>query len=103
MTREEVTAQIVSAKVRKNIKWAEVAKKLGQSKEWATAACLGQMQMTAKQAEDLRKELEELEGPKRTSVVAAIKVAREFGATASTSSRLRSEIPYCWHKVLIRL
>jgi transcription elongation factor GreA len=36
-------------------------------------------QMTAKQAEDLRKELEELEGPKRTSVVAAIKVAREFG------------------------
>jgi transcription elongation factor GreA len=35
--------------------------------------------MTAVQAEALRKELEELEGPKRTSVVAAIKVAREFG------------------------
>ena len=36
-------------------------------------------QLTAAQAEALRKELEELEGPKRTSVVAAIKVAREFG------------------------
>ena len=30
----------------KGIKWADVAKKVGQSKEWTTAACLGQMQMT---------------------------------------------------------
>ena len=36
-------------------------------------------QMTAVQAEALRKELEELEGPRRTAIVAAIKVAREFG------------------------
>jgi transcription elongation factor GreA len=36
-------------------------------------------QMTAVQAEALRKELEELEGPRRTDVVAAIKTAREFG------------------------
>jgi transcription elongation factor GreA len=36
-------------------------------------------QMTAKQAEELRKELEHLEGPRRTDVVAAIKTAREFG------------------------
>ncbi len=36
-------------------------------------------QMTAAQAEALRKELEELEGPRRTDVVAAIKTAREFG------------------------
>ena len=35
--------------------------------------------MTATQAEALRKELEELEGPRRTDVVAAIKTAREFG------------------------
>jgi transcription elongation factor GreA len=35
--------------------------------------------LTAKQAEALRAELEELEGPKRTAIVAAIKVAREFG------------------------
>ena len=35
--------------------------------------------LTAKQAEALRIELEELEGPRRTEVVAAIKKAREFG------------------------
>jgi transcription elongation factor GreA len=35
--------------------------------------------LTAKQAAALRDELEELEGPRRTEVVAAIKKAREFG------------------------
>jgi transcription elongation factor GreA len=35
--------------------------------------------LTAKQAEALRAELQELEGPRRTEVVAAIKKAREFG------------------------
>jgi transcription elongation factor GreA len=35
--------------------------------------------LTAKQAEALRNELADLEGPRRTEVVAAIKKAREFG------------------------
>jgi transcription elongation factor GreA len=35
--------------------------------------------LTAKQAEALRNELAQLEGPRRTEVVAAIKKAREFG------------------------
>ena len=35
--------------------------------------------LTARQAESLRSELAELEGPRRTEVVAAIKKAREFG------------------------
>ncbi len=35
--------------------------------------------LTAKQAATLRAELEELEGPRRIEVVAAIKKAREFG------------------------
>ena len=35
--------------------------------------------LTARQAEALRVELEELEGPRRTEIVAAIKKAREFG------------------------
>ncbi|HEY2327550.1 MAG TPA: transcription elongation factor GreA [Gaiellaceae bacterium] len=35
--------------------------------------------LTPKQAAALRTELEELEGPRRTEVVAAIKKAREFG------------------------
>jgi transcription elongation factor GreA len=35
--------------------------------------------LTARQADSLRAELAELEGPRRTEVVAAIKKAREFG------------------------
>jgi transcription elongation factor GreA len=35
--------------------------------------------LTAKQAKAIRTELEELEGPRRTEIVAAIKKAREFG------------------------
>jgi cyanate lyase len=51
MQRSDVTDLIAFRKIKKAIKWSEVAKKVGQSKEWTTAACLGQMQMTKKQAE----------------------------------------------------
>jgi cyanate lyase len=51
MTREDVTDLIYSAKVQKGIKWADVAKKLKLSKEWTTAACLGQMTFTQAQAD----------------------------------------------------
>ncbi len=51
MTREDVTDLIYSVKVQKGIKWADVAKKLKLSKEWTTAACLGQMTLTQSQAE----------------------------------------------------
>ena len=55
MTREDVTDLIYSAKVQKGIKWADVAKKVGASKEWVTAACLGQMTLTKPQAEKVGK------------------------------------------------
>lgn len=48
--RSQVTDMIRSAKVLKNIKWSQVAEVVGQSKEWSTAACLGQMAMTKEQA-----------------------------------------------------
>ena len=51
MKRQDITDLIVYRKVTRGIKWAEVAKKVGASKEWTTAACLGQMQMTKKQAQ----------------------------------------------------
>ena len=51
MKREDVTDLIAFRKIKNGIKWADVAKKVGHSKEWVTAACLGQMQMTKKQAE----------------------------------------------------
>jgi cyanate lyase len=50
-SRTQVTDMIVSARVRKGIKWADVAAELGQSKEWVTAACLGQMTFDKTQAE----------------------------------------------------
>jgi transcription elongation factor GreA len=40
---------------------------------------LSEERLTARQADALREELAELEGPRRTEVVAAIKKAREFG------------------------
>jgi len=55
MTREDVTDLIYSAKVQKGIKWADVAKKIGLSKEWVTAACLGQMTLEKAQAEKIGK------------------------------------------------
>src|SRR4030095_3538808 len=54
-TREDVPDLIYSIKVQKGIKWADVAKKVGQSKEWVTAACLGQMTLTKEQAEQVGK------------------------------------------------
>ena len=50
MSRADVTEKIVLAKVAKGIKWSDVAAKVGLSKEWVTAACLGQMTLTATQA-----------------------------------------------------
>ena len=55
MDRTEVTKKIVSVKVKKGLKWETVAKRIGESKEWVTAALLGQMQMTKKQAETAAK------------------------------------------------
>lgn len=48
--REQVTAAILSAKVSKGIKWADAAEAINLSKEWTTAACLGQMAMSKAQA-----------------------------------------------------
>jgi len=50
MSRNDVTEKIVAAKVRLGMKWADVAAKVGLSKEWVTAACLGQMTLSAQQA-----------------------------------------------------
>jgi cyanate lyase len=51
MNRHEVTELIVAAKLSKNLKWAELAEKIGLSKEWTTAALLGQMTLTKAQAD----------------------------------------------------
>ena len=55
MNRNDVTEKIITVKVKKDIKWADVATKVGESKEWVTAACLGQMTLNAAQAKVLGK------------------------------------------------
>ena len=51
LTRADVTEMVVMAKIKKGLTWARIAKAVGESKEWTTAALLGQMQMTKAQAE----------------------------------------------------
>jgi cyanate lyase len=46
MKREEVTQKIIAAKMAKDLKWADIADRVGRSKEWTTAALLGQMPMS---------------------------------------------------------
>lgn len=51
MNRNDVTEMIVSSRIKQGIKWADVAKQVGLSKEWVTAGCLGQMTFEKQQAE----------------------------------------------------
>ena len=51
ITRNEVTELIITQKLYKKLSWGELAEAIGLSKEWTTAALLGQMTLTAEQAE----------------------------------------------------
>ena len=51
MNRLQVTEKILLAKITRGLTWAQVAEEVGPSKEWVTAACLGQMTFTPAQAE----------------------------------------------------
>ena len=57
-SRDQVTEHIVSNKVRLGIQWSDVANEVGLSKEWVTAACLGQMAMEKAHAEVVGKMFE---------------------------------------------
>lgn len=50
MSRLDVTEKIIATRVAKGLKWADVAARVGLSKEWVTAACLGQMTLNEEQA-----------------------------------------------------
>ncbi|AFT66843.1 MAG: cyanate lyase [Cycloclasticus pugetii] len=53
MTRNEVTELIILQKSAMGFTWSELAKAIDKSKEWTTAALLGQMTLTKEQAETL--------------------------------------------------
>ena len=50
MTRNEVTELIITQKLLKQLTWPQLADAIGKSKEWTTAALLGQMTLDAEQA-----------------------------------------------------
>jgi cyanate lyase len=51
MDRNQVTQKIIAAKVARKMRWADLATQFGQSKEWTTAALLGQMTFNRAQAD----------------------------------------------------
>ena len=50
LTRADVTKKIIAAKLSKDLTWTELAAIIGQSKEWSTAALLGQASLSEEQA-----------------------------------------------------
>ena len=51
MNREQVTELILAQKLKKKLSWSRLAEIVGHSKEWSTAALLGQMTLTEAQAQ----------------------------------------------------
>ena len=51
MDRNQFSVKILSAKVARKMRWSAIAEKMGKSKEWTTAALLGQMSLDEHQAE----------------------------------------------------
>ena len=51
MSCNDVTEMVVAAKLTQNLKRVDIANKIGLSKEWTTAALLGQMTLTKSQAD----------------------------------------------------
>ena len=51
ITRLELTEKIVAHKTMSGVKWSDIATAVGQSKEWTTAALMGQISLTKEQAE----------------------------------------------------
>ena len=50
MTRDEVTQLILINKRKKKLRWSQLAEVVGHSKEWTTAALMGQMTLSDQQA-----------------------------------------------------
>jgi len=53
MTRNEVTQLILTTKRSKGVKWAQLGEAISKSKEWTTAALLGQMTLSEEQADKI--------------------------------------------------
>jgi cyanate lyase len=58
MTRMQVTEKIAAMKLKKGLTWAQIAKEVGRSPVWTTAALHGQMPMSKEEAQKASKLLD---------------------------------------------
>ena len=55
MTRADLTEKVLATKLKKGLTWAQIAKEVGRSPVWTTAALLGQMAMNKEEAQKAAK------------------------------------------------
>jgi len=88
ITRAELTEKIVATKMMKGIKWEQVAEAVGQSKEWTTAAMLGQMSMTKEQVEKASNALGLNLSPEEMALMQTVPYRGSTGQTVPTDPLL---------------
>lgn len=86
MTRAELTEKIVTQKITSGVKWADVASAVGVSKEWTTAALLGQMQMTAEQVDAAAKALGMKFSAEEKALLTTVPYRGSLGQTVPTDA-----------------
>lgn len=86
MTRAELTEKIVTRKMMSGVKWADVAEAVGVSKEWTTAALLGQMQMTREQVEAAAGALDMEFTPEEVALLTSVPYRGSLGQTVPTDA-----------------
>lgn len=69
MTRNEVTELVIIQKLYKKITWGELANAIGLSKEWTTAALLGQMTLTSEQVAIIQLQVVPYKGSLPTAIL----------------------------------
>jgi len=70
--RAEIVEKILTAKLTNNIKWQDIAGQVGQSKEWTTAALLGQMSMKQEQISAAAKALDLTFSDEETAILQSV-------------------------------
>jgi cyanate lyase len=55
MTRAELTEKVLATRLKKGLTWGQIAKEVGRSPVWTTAALLGQMTMNKEEAQKAAK------------------------------------------------
>jgi cyanate lyase len=58
MTRAELTEKVLATKLKRGLTWAQIAKEVGRSPVWTTAALHGQMPMSKEEAQKASKLLD---------------------------------------------